>query len=260
MPGNTQTSSDSRLISSREPGPGPARVLRMQGRVRVRPASRELPSGAETPLVIVVDDDEALRLALVELMESVGLDAVSFGSTSELLEADLADRPGCLVLDVRMPGLSGLDLQTHLSSSGDRKPIVFVSGHGDIPMTVQAMKAGAIDFLTKPVRGQALLDAVKLGIERDIAQRAMARIARMQASRFGTLTARERQVMKEVARGRLSKQIAFDLGISQITVKVHRANMMRKMQATSVGELVRAWEALPVQLRAGHNHNADHPI
>ena len=152
-----------------------------------------------------------------------------------------------------MPGLSGLDLQTRLSSSGDGKPVVFVSGHGDIPMSVQAMKAGAIDFLTKPVRGQALLDAVKLGIERDIAQRAVARIARMQANRFGTLTARERQVMKEVARGRLNKQIAFDLGISQITVKVHRANMMRKMQATSVGELVRAWEALPLYLRADRN-------
>lgn len=258
MPGTTQTPSNSRPISSWKPDPGSVRALRVQGGVRVRPTSRELPSGAETPLVIVVDDDEAVRLALVELMESVGLDAVSFGSTRELLEADLTDRPGCLVLDVRMPGLSGLDLQTQLSSSGDGKPVVFVSGHGDIPMTVQAMKAGAIDFLTKPVRGQALLDAVKLGIERDIAQRAVARIARLQAGRFGTLTARERQVMKEVARGRLNKQIAFDLGISQITVKVHRANMMRKMQATSVGELVRAWEALPVRLRA--DRNADHPV
>ena len=258
MPGTTQIPSDSRPISSWKPDPGSARVLRMQGGIRVRPASGELPSGAEAPLVIVVDDDESVRLALVELMESVGLDVVSFGSTSELLEADLTDRPGCLVLDVRMPGLSGLDLQTQLSSSGDGKPVVFVSGHGDIPMTVQAMKAGAIDFLTKPVRGQALLDAVKLGIERDIAQRAVARIARLQANRFGTLTARERQVMREVARGRLNKQIAFDLGISQITVKVHRANMMRKMQATSVGELVRAWEALPVHLRA--DRNADHPI
>ncbi|TAJ86254.1 response regulator transcription factor [Reyranella sp.] len=216
------------------------------------------PSGAEAPLVIVVDDDEAVRLALVELMESVELDAVSFGSTRELLEADLPDRPGCLVLDVRMPGLSGLDLQNQLASSGDAKPVIFVSGHGDIPMTVQAMKAGAIDFLTKPVRGQAVLDAVKLGIERDIAQRAVTRIIRTQANRFATLTARERQVMKEVARGRLNKQIAFDLGISQITVKVHRANMMRKMQTTSVGELVRAWEALPAQLRA--DRPAEHRI
>ncbi|MBN9541369.1 MAG: response regulator transcription factor [Reyranella sp.] len=217
-----------------------------------------VPSGAEAPLVIIVDDDEAVRLALVELMESVELDAVSFGSTRKLLEADLPDRPGCLILDVRMPGLSGLDLQSQLASSGDAKPVIFVSGHGDIPMTVQAMKAGAIDFLTKPVRGQAVLDAVKLGIERDIAQRAVTRIARTQASRFGTLTTRERQVMKEVARGRLNKQIAFDLGISQITVKVHRANMMRKMQTTSVGELVRAWEALPAQLRA--DRPAEHRI
>lgn len=258
MPGHTEALSESRPISSWKADHGSARTVRAQGSGGARPASRMVPSGAETPLVIVVDDDEAVRLALVELMESVELDAVSFGSTRELLEADLPDRPGCLVLDVRMPGLSGLDLQNQLASSGDAKPVIFVSGHGDIPMTVQAMKAGAIDFLTKPVRGQAVLDAVKLGIERDIAQRAVTRIIRAQANRFGTLTARERQVMKEVARGRLNKQIAFDLGISQITVKVHRANMMRKMQTTSVGELVRAWEALPAQLRA--DRPAEHRI
>lgn len=258
MPGYTEALSESRPISSWKADHGSARAVRAQGSGGAQPASRMAPSGAEAPLVIVVDDDEAVRLALVELMESVELDAVSFGSTRELLEADLPDRPGCLVLDVRMPGLSGLDLQNQLASSGDAKPVIFVSGHGDIPMTVQAMKAGAIDFLTKPVRGQAVLDAVKLGIERDIAQRAVTRIIRTQANRFATLTARERQVMKEVARGRLNKQIAFDLGISQITVKVHRANMMRKMQTTSVGELVRAWEALPAQLRA--DRPAEHRI
>lgn len=258
MPGYTEALSESRPISSWKADHGSARAVRSQGSGEARLVPRMVPSGAEAPLVIIVDDDEAVRLALVELMESVELDAVSFGSTRELLEADLPDRPGCLILDVRMPGLSGLDLQSQLASSGDAKPVIFVSGHGDIPMTVQAMKAGAIDFLTKPVRGQAVLDAVKLGIERDIAQRAVTRIARTQASRFGTLTTRERQVMKEVARGRLNKQIAFDLGISQITVKVHRANMMRKMQTTSVGELVRAWEALPAQLRA--DRPAEHRI
>ncbi len=258
MPGYTEALSESRPISSWKADHGLARAVRSQGSGEARLVPGMVPSGAEAPLVIIVDDDEAVRLALVELMELVELDAVSFGSTRKLLEADLPDRPGCLILDVRMPGLSGLDLQSQLASSGDAKPVIFVSGHGDIPMTVQAMKAGAIDFLTKPVRGQAVLDAVKLGIERDIAQRAVTRIARTQASRFGTLTTRERQVMKEVARGRLNKQIAFDLGISQITVKVHRANMMRKMQTTSVGELVRAWEALPAQLRA--DRPAEHRI
>lgn len=252
MPAYTETPSENRPVPAWTADRGTARITRAQGVGRARPSSRVTPSGAQSPLVIIVDDDEAVRLALVDLMDSVELDAVSFGSTRELLEVDLPDRPGCLVLDVRMPGLSGLDLQNQLASSGDAKPVIFISGHGDIPMTVQAMKAGAIDFLTKPVRGQALLDAVQLGIERDIAQRAVTRIARTQAARFGTLTARERQVIREVARGRLNKQIAFDLGISQITVKVHRANMMRKMQASSVGELVRAWEALPDRLRAEH--------
>jgi FixJ family two-component response regulator len=199
----------------------------------------------EPPLVLLVDDDEEVRLALAELMQSVGLEAACFGSARELLESALPDRPGCLVLDVRMPGSSGLDFQRHLASSGNAKPIVFITGHGDIPMTVQAMKAGAVDFLTKPVRDQALLDAVRTGIERDIAQRAARRIATAHADRFATLTPRERQVMREVARGRLNKQIAFDLGISQITVKLHRGNVRRKMQAASVSELVRAWETLP---------------
>jgi len=210
-----------------------------------KPGRTPGPAEEESPLVLLVDDDEEVRLALGELMQSVGLDAVCFGSARELLDSDLPDRPGCLVLDVRMPGSSGLDFQHHLASSGNAKPIVFVTGHGDIPMTVQAMKAGAVDFLTKPVRDQALLDAVKTGIERDLAQRAARRIARLQADRFAALTPRERQVMREVAHGRLNKQIAFDLGISQITVKLHRGNVMRKMQAASVGELIRAWEALP---------------
>ena len=204
---------------------------------------------ANRPLVLVVDDDEEVRSALQELMESVGLDAVGFASPRELLDSELPDRPGCLVLDVRMPGASGLDLQQQLAAKGNLKPIIFLTGHGDIPMTVQAMKAGAIDFLTKPVRDQTLLDAVTVAIERDIAQMADARRAKQHLDRFATLTLRERQVLREVTRGRLNKQIAFDLGIKEITVKLHRGNVMRKMQAASVGELIRAWETLPVDLR-----------
>lgn len=205
---------------------------------------------ADRPLVLIVDDDEEVRTALQELMESVGLDAVGFASPRELLDSELPDRPGCLVLDVRMPGASGLDLQQQLAAKGNLKPIIFLTGHGDIPMTVQAMKAGAIDFLTKPVRDQTLLDAVTVAIERDVAQRAVARQARQHFDHFATLTQREREVMREVARGRLNKQIAFDLGIKEITVKLHRGNVMRKMQAASVGELMRVWETLPPDLRA----------
>jgi len=198
---------------------------------------------------MIVDDDAAVRSSLEELMLSVGIDAAGFGSTRELLEADLPQRPGCLVLDVRMPGLSGLDLQQHLAANGNAKPIVFLTGHGDIPMSVQAMKAGAIDFLTKPFRDQSLLDAVALGIERDLAQRADARIVGELTDRYASLTPRERQVLREVARGRLNKQIAFDLGISEVTVKLHRSGVMKKMQATTVGELIRAWDLLPAEQR-----------
>lgn len=204
---------------------------------------------ADRPLVILVDDDDSLREALHELMLSAGLDAIGFSSTRDLLEAELPDRPGCLVADVRMPGVSGLDLQHRLAESGDAKPIVFLTAHGDIPMSVQAMKAGAVDFLTKPVRDQTLLDAIAAGIERDIKQRAHARIVKEHLSRLALLTPRERQVLREVAVGRLNKQIAFDLGISEITVKLHRGNLMRKMQLSSVGELVRVWEALPAEVR-----------
>ncbi|QRM27705.1 response regulator transcription factor [Microvirga sp. VF16] len=200
-------------------------------------------------LVLIVDDDEEVRTALQELMLSIGLDAICFASPRELLESELPDRPGCLVLDVRMPGASGLDLQHQLAAKGNLKPIIFLTGHGDIPMSVQAMKAGAVDFLTKPFRDQTLLDAVTIAIEKDVAQMAVARRARQHFARFSTLTLRERQVMREVARGRLNKQIAFDLGIKEITVKLHRGNVMRKMQAASVGELIRAWETLPADLR-----------
>lgn len=209
---------------------------------------------ADRALILIVDDDERVRLAIRELVESVGLDAASFGSTQELLNSPLYERPGCLVLDVRLPGLSGLDFQQYLNSSGKTKPIVFLTGHADVPMTVQAMKAGAVDFLTKPVRDQSLLDAVKIGIERDVAQRVLASVVQQHLERFETLTARERQVLREVANGRLNKQIAFDLGISEVTVKLHRSNVMRKMHAASVGDLIRAWELLPTQVREKANH------
>jgi FixJ family two-component response regulator len=150
---------------------------------------------------------------------------------------------------VRMPGVSGLDLQQQLAESGDIKPIIFLTAHGDIPMSVQAMKAGAVDFLSKPVRDQTLLDAIAAGIVRDIKQRTHAQVVKKHESKLALLTPRERQVLQEVAAGRMNKQIAFDLGISEVTVKLHRGNVMRKMQLTSVGELVRVWEALPAEVR-----------
>lgn len=210
------------------------------------------PPDADQPLVMIVDDDTSVREALSELLLSAGFAPAAFASTRDLLDAGVLDRPGCLILDVRMPGASGLDLQHHLAESGDPKPIVFLTGHGDIPMTVQAMKAGAVDFLTKPVRDQTLLDAVAAGIALDATRRAQAAVVRRTVERLATLTPREREVLHEVARGRLNKQIAFDLGISEVTVKLHRGNAMRKMGAASIGELIRAWEALPLPLREVH--------
>ena len=203
----------------------------------------------ERPLVLIVDDDEEIRFALEELLQSVGIDACCFGSTQELLHADLPDRPGCLILDVRMPGASGLDLQQHLAANGNTRPIIFLTGHGDIAMTVQAMKAGAADFLTKPVRDQTLLDAVTAAIEKDISLRTAARHIKQHVDRYAKLTPREREVLREVAKGRLNKQIAFDLGISEVTVKLHRGSVTKKMQATSVGQLIRIWELLPAAVR-----------
>jgi FixJ family two-component response regulator len=203
----------------------------------------------EQPLVIIVDDDASVREALSELLLSVGFQASGFASTRELLAAGVLDRHGCLILDVRMPGASGLDLQHHLVESGNSKPIIFLSGHGDIPMTVQAMKAGAIDFLTKPVRDQTLLDAVMSGIKRDLAQRASALATKRNLELLETLSQRERQILSEVSGGRVNKQIAFDLGISEATVKLHRSNIMRKMQAASIGEVIRIWESLPASVR-----------
>ncbi|MEI9431974.1 response regulator transcription factor [Mesorhizobium sp. Cs1299R1N3] len=213
------------------------------------PLSKQRKSEAEQPLVIIVDDDASVREALFELILSAGFLPVCFTSTRELLDAGILDSPGCLILDVRMPGTSGLDLQHHLAKNGNPKPIIFLTGHGDIPMTVQAMKAGAVDFLTKPVRDQTLLDAVITGIAMDAERRAQAVVVKRNIERVETLTPREREVLCEVARGRLNKQIAFDLGISEVTVKLHRGNVMRKMEAASIGELIRAWETLPAPMR-----------
>lgn len=203
----------------------------------------------EAPCVFIVDDDPAVREGITELILSVGMQTIAFGSTQELFDAGIRDVPGCLILDVRMPGTSGLDLQNRLAESGDRKPVIFLTGHGDIPMTVQAMKCGAVDFLTKPVRDQALLDAVLAAIAIDTERRKEAAVVHHNVSRLETLTRREHQVMREVARGRLNKQIAFDLGISEVTVKLHRGNAMRKMEVQSLAALIRLWQTLPPDLR-----------
>lgn len=236
--------------------------LAMEGLERqqaVRSSSRLIDFGdgfmpavsAETnrPLVLIVDDDEDVRSSLRELMLSVDIETSCFASSREFLEAKLPERPGCLLLDVRMPGTSGLDVQQQLASRGNTKPIIFVTGYGDIPMTVQAMKAGAVDFLTKPFREQTVLDAVVAAIELDVAQQAETQTTRHYVAQFATLTRRERQVMREVALGRLNKQVAHDLGITEVTVKLHRGNVMRKMRVASIGELIRAWESLPSEVR-----------
>jgi len=208
-------------------------------------------STEQTPLVIVVDDDDAVRLSICELLESVGMQAQGFASSHALMEADILDRPGCIILDVRMPGLSGLDFQTRLAASGASASIIFLTGHGDIPMAVQAMQAGAVEFLTKPVRDQTLLDAVNRAIALDASKRGTELTARVNTALFATLTPRERQVMKAVVDGALNKQIAFELGISEITVKLHRSSVMKKMQVPFLPHLVRAWQSIPSTLRDG---------
>jgi FixJ family two-component response regulator len=200
--------------------------------------------GDDTAVVFVIDDDESIREALRSLLGTVGLSVMTFGSTRDFLDADRPDVPGCLVLDVRLPGISGLDFQRELSTSAINCPIIFISGHGDIPMTVRAIKAGAIEFLTKPFRDQELLDAVQAGVALDRVRRRQAEgIAGLQ-ERLKTLSAREREVMALVVTGRMNKQIAADLDLSEITVKVHRGNVMHKMGAKSLAELVRMADQL----------------
>jgi FixJ family two-component response regulator len=190
----------------------------------------------DTAIILVIEDDVELRHSIGRLLRSVGLNTKLFGSVSEFLKSEPADGPSCLVLDVRLPGQSGLEFQRELAAAGRELPIVFITGHGDIPMSVQAMKGGAIEFFTKPIRDQEFLDAIQLGLTRDRIRRENEGALADLRGRFASLSPREREVMIQVARGRLSKQIAGDIGIAQATVKVHRSKAMRKMNAHSLPE------------------------
>ena len=198
-------------------------------------------------IVFVVDDDPSMRKALTNLFRSVGLRAEVFGSAREWLESKLPEVASCLVLDIRLPGLSGLDFQAELVKANIQIPIIFMTGHGDIPMTVKAMTAGAIDFLTKPFRDQDMLDAVAIAIERDRARRKEQKIVAELRAVFETLTTRERDVLALVASGLMNKQIAAEIGLAEITVKIHRGHLMRKMGARSLADLVRMAEMLGIR-------------
>jgi FixJ family two-component response regulator len=213
---------------------------------------RRDPWASGQPVVRVVDDDASVREALDALFRSVGLSVAVFGSVQELLQAGRTEVPGCLVLDVRLPGVSGLDFQNQLTGRDDALPIVLMTGHGDIPMTVRAMKAGAVDFLAKPFRDQDMLDAVAAAIGRDQARRADTEARSELRLRFASLTPREREVVALVVAGLMNKQIAHRVGLSEITVKIHRGSAMRKMAATSLADLVRKAAALGLGLADGN--------
>src|SRR5271167_2605387 len=200
--------------------------------------------GDANPSVLIIDDDPDFRDSVGRLLRSIGLHTQQFSSVADFLRAEPSDGPTCLVLDVRMPGRSGIELQRDLAAANRQVPIIFITAHGDIPMTVQAMKGGAIEFLTKPFRDQDLLDAVETGLARDRARRESDRALGALRERFETLSAREREVMAQVTIGRLNKQIAHSIGIAESTVKVHRTNLMRKMKARSLPELSRMADML----------------
>jgi FixJ family two-component response regulator len=215
--------------------------------VTERPKSSPQPAGAREPLIFIVEDDELMRRALSNLFQSVGLEVEMFGSAAEMLQTKLPDVASCLVLDVRLPGLSGLDFQAELARANIHIPIIFMTGHGDIPMTVRAMKGGAVDFLTKPFRDQDMLDAVTVAIERDRKRREAERVVAKLQAVFETLTGRERDVMALVASGLMNKQVAGELGLAEITVKIYRGQIMKKMGARSLADLVRMAEALGIR-------------
>ncbi|AHK47351.1 C4-dicarboxylate transport transcriptional regulatory protein (plasmid) [Ensifer adhaerens OV14] len=195
-------------------------------------------------MVFVIDDDLSIREALTDLLGSMKIEVEVFDSAAAFLEKANAERPGCILLDVRLPGISGLDFQQQLDRAGFKAPVIFMTGFGDIPMTVRAMKAGAVDFLTKPFRDQDILDAISAAMQRDAARRRQSAQNEALVQLAASLTPRERDVMKAVVRGLMNKQIAHELGISEVTVKLHRSNMMRKMEVRSVAELVRKVELL----------------
>jgi FixJ family two-component response regulator len=208
------------------------------------PKSRVVAMPDANSTVLVIDDDPDLRASVGRLLRSLGIDNQMFASIPEFLKSDPPHGPTCLVLDVRLPGQSGLDLQRELAAAHRELPIIFITGHGDIPMTVQAMKAGAVEFLTKPFRDQDLLDAIQLGLARDRARRESEEALTALKERFDSLSPREREIMIEVARGRLNKQIAGDIGIAEATVKVHRSRLMHKMKARSLPALSRMADKL----------------
>jgi FixJ family two-component response regulator len=211
------------------------------------PKSSHEPANAREPIVFIIDDDASIRRALTNLFQSVGLDVVAFGSAPEMLQSKLPNVASCLVLDIRLPGVSGLDFQTELAKANIHIPIVFMTGHGDIPMTVRAMKDGAVDFLTKPFRDQDMLDAVVAAIERDRKGREVEKIAANLQALFETLTVREREVLALVASGLMNKQIAAEIGLAEITVKIHRGHTMKKMGARSLADLIRMAETLGIR-------------
>jgi FixJ family two-component response regulator len=213
--------------------------------VTERPKSSQEPASAKEPIVFVIDDDASMRRALTNLFRSVGLAVEVFGSTSEM-QSKLPDVASCLVLDIRLPGLSGLDFQTELAKASIHIPIIFMTGHGDIPMTVRAMKGGAVDFLTKPFRDQDMLDAVVMAIERDRNRREVEKVVANLQALFETLTSREREILALVAAGLMNKQIAAELGLAEITVKIHRGHTMKKMGARSSADLIRMAQTLGI--------------